>query len=181
MLRHLCGEERRQSLTLRHSTRHTVNSRCPVLFQVTQKSGARVRISSDGGESEGQNVCFLLHGSKEQLLLAQCVLQNLAIDCEPLVEVLEIPQAAFGRIIGNWRVYSFYSLLRCSGAVSYLCVSGRGGEGLKLITRTTGARVSCSKERTQTPGAKGTVTIRGTREEVKLAKVSQSFGFVARF
>lgn len=84
---------------------------------MSQKSGARVRISSDGGESEGQNVCFLLHGSKEQLLLAQCVLQNLAIDCEPLVEVLEIPQAAFGRIIGN----SFYSLLRCSGVQVLRC------------------------------------------------------------
>lgn len=144
-----------------------------------------MRISSDGGEPEGQNVCFLLHGSKEQLLLARCVLQNLAIECEPLVEVLEIPQAAFGRVIGNWRVYSFYcQVFRCSGAQVLsltLCVSGRGGEGLKLITRTTGARVSCSKERTQNPGAKGTVTIRGTREEVQLAKVSKSFGFVAPF
>lgn len=69
---------------------------------MTQRSGAHVRVSSDGGESECQSVCFLLHGSKEQVLLARCVLQNLAIDCEPAVEVLEVPQTAFGRIIGNW-------------------------------------------------------------------------------
>uniref|UniRef100_H3CBW0 Tudor and KH domain containing n=1 Tax=Tetraodon nigroviridis TaxID=99883 RepID=H3CBW0_TETNG len=116
------------------------------LDTVTQKSGARVRISSNAGESGCQKVCFQLQGSGEQVLLARCVLQNLAISCEPVVEVLEVPQAAFGRIIG------------------------RGGEGLKLITRTTGAKVSCSKERTPNPGAKGTVTIKGTREEVKQAK-----------
>lgn len=66
----------------------------------------------DGGESECQNVCFQLHGSKEQVLLARCVLQNLAINCEPVMDVLEVPQAAFGRIIGNCRVYLFYSLVQ---------------------------------------------------------------------
>lgn len=80
-----------------------LNLRCPVLLQVTQKSGAHVRISSDGGESECQNVSFLLHGSEEQVLLARCVLQNLVIDSEPAEEVLEVPQTAFGRIIGNAR------------------------------------------------------------------------------
>lgn len=52
-----------------------------------------------------------------------------------------------------------------------MCVAGRGGESLKLITRTTGAKVACSKEKTQGPGAKGNVTITGTRQEVKQAKV----------
>lgn len=51
------------------------------------------------------------------------------------------------------------------------CVAGRGGETLKLITRTTGARVSCSKEKMQGPGGKGNVTIRGTRQELEQAKV----------
>lgn len=81
----------------------SLNLQCPDLLQVTQKSGAHVRISSDGGESDCQNVSFLLQGSKEQVLLARCVLQNLVIDCEPVVEVLEVPQTAFGRIIGNCR------------------------------------------------------------------------------
>ncbi|XP_056874042.1 tudor and KH domain-containing protein isoform X1 [Takifugu flavidus] len=116
------------------------------LDMVTQKSGAHVRISLDGGKSDSQNVSFLLQGSKEQVLLARCVLQNLVIDCEPVVEVLEVPQTAFGRIIG------------------------RGGEGLKEMTRTTGAKVSCSKERMHIPGAMGTVTIKGTKQEVKKAK-----------
>lgn len=116
MLLQLCVKKKKKWLeqlrVLRYSSRHKPNSCCPVLLQVTQKSGARVRISSDGGESEGHDVCFQLHGSKEQVLLARCVLQNLAIDCEPVVEVLEVPQAAFGRIIGNSMAYSFNSLVQ---------------------------------------------------------------------
>ncbi|KAM9337023.1 tudor and KH domain-containing protein [Symphorus nematophorus] len=116
------------------------------LDMVTQKSGAHVRVLSDLGESGCKTaVCFLLQGSKEQVLLARCVLENLVTDCEPVSEALEVPQTAFGRIIG------------------------RGGESLKLITRTTGAKVACSKEKTHGPRAKGKVTITGTRQEVKQA------------
>ncbi|XP_062299078.1 tudor and KH domain-containing protein isoform X1 [Scomber scombrus] len=117
------------------------------LDMVTQKSGAHVRVLSDSGEPGCKTaVCFVLQGSKEQVLLARCILENLVTDCQPMTEALEVPQTAFGRIIG------------------------RGGENLKLITRTTGVKVACSKEKTQGPGAKGSVTITGTRQEVKQAK-----------
>lgn len=79
-------------------------SRQPNLYcfsQVTQTSGAYVRVVSDAGGSEGQTMCFLLQGSKEDVLLAHCVLENLATNSEPLSESLEVPQTAFGRIIGS--------------------------------------------------------------------------------
>ncbi|XP_068161004.1 tudor and KH domain-containing protein isoform X2 [Antennarius striatus] len=117
------------------------------LDTVSQKSGAHVRVSSDSVEPGCKTgVCFLLQGSKEQVLLARCVLENLVTDCEPVTDTLEVPQSAFGRIIG------------------------RGGESIKLITRTTGAKVCLSKEKKHGPGAQGSVTITGTRQEVQQAK-----------
>lgn len=68
---------------------------------MTQKSGAHVRVLSDSGEAGCKAVCFLLQGSKEQILLARCMLENLVTDCEPITETLEVPQTAFGRIIGS--------------------------------------------------------------------------------
>uniref|UniRef100_A0A3P9HZT6 Tudor and KH domain containing n=1 Tax=Oryzias latipes TaxID=8090 RepID=A0A3P9HZT6_ORYLA len=127
--------------------RNISRSQNAFLEMVNHKSGARVSVLSESGEPGSEaGVCFLLQGSKEQVLLAHCVLKNLISDYEPASEVLEVPQVSFGRIIG------------------------RGGESLKLITRTTGAKVTCSKEKSPTPGAKGCVTITGTRQEVKHAK-----------
>ncbi|XP_028331245.1 tudor and KH domain-containing protein isoform X2 [Gouania willdenowi] len=117
------------------------------LDMVSQQSGAHVQVSTDSEDlGHKTDVCFVLQGSKDQVLLARCFLENLVTDCEPVTEVLEIPQTSFGRIIG------------------------RGGESLKQITRTTGAKVVCSKEKACGPGAKGTVTITGNRHEVKKAK-----------
>ncbi|KAM4624621.1 tudor and KH domain-containing protein isoform 2-T2 [Polymixia lowei] len=139
-------EESRMTLPLevyRNISRHQAT----FLDMVNVKSGAHVRVLSESRELSSQTaVCVLLQGSPEEVLLARCVLENLATDCEPATEVLEVPQTAFGRIIG------------------------RGGESLKLITRTTGARVVCPKERAQGLEAKGKVTITGTRQEVRQAK-----------
>ncbi|XP_028264007.1 tudor and KH domain-containing protein isoform X2 [Parambassis ranga] len=124
-------------------------SRChaKLLDMVTQKSGAQVRVLADPEEPGSKTaVSFLLQGSEEQVLLARCVLENLVIECEPVSEVLEVPQTSFGRIIG------------------------RGGENVKLIRRTTGAKVDCQKEKSHGPGATGSVTITGTRQDVKQAK-----------
>lgn len=117
------------------------------LDMVSQKSGAHVRVLSDSTSSGSKSeVSFLLQGSKEQVLLARCVLESLVTDCEPVSETMEVPQTAFGRIIG------------------------RGGESMKHIIRTTGAKVNCSKEKAHGPGAKGSVTITGSRQEVQHAK-----------
>lgn len=117
------------------------------LEMVSQKSGAHVRVLSDSTSSGSKSeVCFQLQGSKEQVLLARCVLESLVTDCEPVSETMEVPQTAFGRIIG------------------------RGGESMKHIIRTTGAKVNCSKEKAHGPGAKGSVTITGSRQEVQHAK-----------
>ncbi|XP_072523999.1 tudor and KH domain-containing protein-like isoform X2 [Salminus brasiliensis] len=110
---------------------------------VNQKSGAQVNVLPDG--EEPSSVCFLLQGTAEQILLAKCALDKLATDCEVISDVIEVPQTAFGRIIG------------------------RGGETLKLISRTSGARVNCPRDRGNRMEEKGKVTIMGTRQEVRRA------------
>ncbi|XP_007250177.3 tudor and KH domain-containing protein isoform X1 [Astyanax mexicanus] len=111
---------------------------------VNQQSGAQVNVLSD--LEKPSSVCFLLQGTAEQILLAKCTLEKLATDCEVISDVIEVPQTAFGRIIG------------------------RGGETLKLISRTSGARVNCQRDRGQSMEEKGKVTISGTRQEVRRAK-----------
>lgn len=139
-------EESRMTVPLevyRNISRHQAS----FLDLINKKSGAQVRVLSEGGEASSQNaVCFHLQGSAEQVLLARCALENLASDCEPTSQVLEVPHSALGRIIG------------------------RGGESLKFITRTTGARVSCPRERGRGLEEKDMVSITGTCREVKQAK-----------
>ncbi|XP_027033305.1 tudor and KH domain-containing protein isoform X3 [Tachysurus fulvidraco] len=111
---------------------------------VSQKSGAQVNVLPNSDDQS--SVCFLLQGTTQQNLLAKCALEKLANDSELITDVIEVPQTAFGRIIG------------------------RGGETLKLISRTSGARVNCSRERGRSLEEKGKVTIVGTRQEVQRAK-----------
>ncbi|XP_023646938.1 tudor and KH domain-containing protein isoform X3 [Paramormyrops kingsleyae] len=110
---------------------------------VTQQSGAQVRLLS---ENKGDSVSFQLQGSAHQVLMAKCFLDKLASDCEVITEDFEVPQTALGRIIG------------------------RGGESLKLINRTSGARISCPKDRDSTLAEKARVSITGIRREVHHAK-----------
>ncbi|XP_067286380.1 tudor and KH domain-containing protein isoform X2 [Pseudorasbora parva] len=111
---------------------------------VNQKSGAQINVLPNTEEQSMVN--FLIQGSPEQILVAQCALEKLATDCEVITDVIDVPQTAFGRIIG------------------------RGGETLKFINRVSGARVNCSKNHGHSLEEKGKITINGTRKEVQSAK-----------
>ncbi|XP_057214124.1 tudor and KH domain-containing protein isoform X1 [Triplophysa rosa] len=111
---------------------------------VNQKSGALINVLPNTGDQSSVN--FLIQGSHEQVLWAQCALEKLATDCEVINDFIEVPQMAFGRIIG------------------------RGGDTVKFINRISGARVNCSRDRGQTLEEKGKITITGTRKEVQNAK-----------
>ncbi|KAJ8246441.1 hypothetical protein GJAV_G00267830 [Gymnothorax javanicus] len=114
------------------------------LDTVGQQSGAQVRLVSQAQDPTA--VCFQLRGSADQVFSAKCVLDKLASDSEVIADVMEVPQTAFGRIIG------------------------RGGESLKSICRTSGARVTCPRDRGRNLGDKGKISIMGTRREVQKAR-----------
>ena len=65
---------------------------------MNQKSGAQVNVLPNGDDQS--SVCFLLQGTAEQILLAKCALEKMANDSEVISDVIEVPQTAFGRIIG---------------------------------------------------------------------------------
>lgn len=69
-----------------------------IFVQVSQKSGAQVNVLPNSDDQS--SVCFLLQGTTQQNLLAKCALEKLANDSEPITDVIEVPQTAFGRIIG---------------------------------------------------------------------------------
>lgn len=75
----------------------TLSFPCPPPYQARERSGAHVQVmSATGGLARLQ-----LRGSPEQIVVAKYVLDNLATDCEPVTEVLDVPLTAFGRIIGK--------------------------------------------------------------------------------
>lgn len=64
-----------------------------------------MRVLSDSGEPGCKTaVCFLLQGSKEQVFLARCIVENLVTESEPVTVNLGVPQTAFGRIIGSYKM-----------------------------------------------------------------------------
>lgn len=66
---------------------------------MNQNSGALINVLPNTGDQSSVN--FLIQGSHEQVLQAQCALEKLATDCEVIKDVIEVPQMAFGRIIGR--------------------------------------------------------------------------------
>lgn len=65
---------------------------------MNQKSGAQINVLPNTEEQSMVN--FLIQGSPEQILVAQCALEKMATDCEVITDVIDVPQTAFGRIIG---------------------------------------------------------------------------------
>ncbi len=146
---------------------------------MNQKSGAQINVLPNTEEQSLVN--FLIQGSPEQILVAQCALEKLATDCEVITDVIDVPQTAFGRIIG-WHVVfvvfldhlcfaSFCQHIISCKTFEMLFASGRGGETLKFMNRVSGARVHCSKDRGRSLEEMGKITVTGTRKEIQSAKV----------
>ncbi|KAM6288962.1 tudor and KH domain-containing protein, partial [Aegotheles albertisi] len=111
--------------------------------QLRQETGARLHVESD---EEGEEAALLIAGSPGQVCRAKAAVHRILTQSAPVSEQLCVPRRAVGRIIG------------------------RGGETVKGICRSSGARVVCEREADAGPAPVRMIELSGTRHEVAVAK-----------
>ncbi|KAI1286796.1 Tudor and KH domain-containing protein [Halotydeus destructor] len=113
--------------------------------QIENQTEARIKFEED---SDPNIRIAVIRGTKESVEKAESAIQ-LVLENQPVIftEEITIPQHAVGSVIG------------------------KGGETIKSICQTSGARVDVAKkEKSANSDALNSVSIKGTPEQIKLAK-----------
>ncbi|NXI67755.1 TDRKH protein, partial [Anseranas semipalmata] len=118
-------------------------SAAPGLPPLRQDTGARIDLE---GEEDGEEQVLLISGSPVQVCRAKAAVHQILTENAPVLEQLCVPQRAIGRIIG------------------------RGGETVRSICRSTGAKVLCEREAEAGLTLTRLIQLSGTRQEVAAAK-----------
>ncbi|XP_067879035.1 tudor and KH domain-containing protein-like [Heterodontus francisci] len=118
--------------------------------QLRKETGARIEVEDSeetgGYEGPAERVLTVV-GSPVQVCKAKVAIHQLLADSMKITEELHVPHRAVGRIIG------------------------RGGESIREICRTTGAKIVCEKETSeQILDTRRSVKISGTKQEVASAR-----------
>ncbi|NXU24437.1 TDRKH protein, partial [Thalassarche chlororhynchos] len=111
--------------------------------KLSQETGARIDVEA---EDEGEEVALLISGSPGQVCRAKAAIHQIVTESAPVSEQLCVPQRAVGRIIG------------------------RGGETVRGICRSSGAKVLCEREADAGLAPVRVIQLSGTRKEVAAAK-----------
>ncbi|XP_064032112.1 tudor and KH domain-containing protein [Pogoniulus pusillus] len=122
-------------------TKSIIGRRGVTIKKLRQESGAHIEVSR---QEEGADTVLLLSGSPEQVASAKASIHRIAAESVPVCEQLCVPRRAVGRIIG------------------------RGGETVRGICRSSGARVLCKPEAGIAPLCH--IQLSGTCGEVAAAK-----------
>ncbi|NWU93960.1 TDRKH protein, partial [Upupa epops] len=109
--------------------------------KLSQESGARIDTES---EEQGEEVTLLISGSPSQVCHAKAAIHRIVTESTPVSEQLCVPNRAVGRIIG------------------------RGGETVRSICRSSGAKVLCERNGNLAPVR--IIHLSGTQKEVEAAK-----------
>ncbi|XP_062367473.1 tudor and KH domain-containing protein isoform X2 [Cinclus cinclus] len=130
----------------RSALKSLIGRRGATINQLRQETGAQIDVEEEEEEEGGQSLVNI-SGSPGQVCRARAAVLRIVADSAPVAEQLRVPQSAVGRIIG------------------------RGGETVRGICRSSGARVECGRE----PGASlaplRIIRLLGTRKEVEAAKL----------
>ncbi|KAG6929330.1 tudor and KH domain containing, partial [Chelydra serpentina] len=111
--------------------------------QLRKETGARIDVDT---EDAGEERVLLISGFPVQVCRAKAAIHQILVDNAPVSEQFFVPQRAVGRIIG------------------------RGGETVRAICRSSGARVVCEKETDNALCLTRLISLSGTRKEVNAAK-----------
>ncbi|NWR63501.1 TDRKH protein, partial [Bucorvus abyssinicus] len=108
-----------------------------------QEMGAHIDVES---KDEGDETTLLISGSPSRVCRAKAAIHQIVTESTPVSEQLCVPQRAIGRIIG------------------------RGGETVRGICRSSGAKVVCEREADAGLAPLRVIHLSGTRKEVAAAK-----------
>ncbi|XP_066065394.1 tudor and KH domain-containing protein-like isoform X2 [Chamaea fasciata] len=131
----------------RTALKSLIGRRGATINQLRQETGAQIAVEEEEEEEEEGGQCLVhIAGSPGQVCRARAAVLRIAADSAPVAELLRVPQRAVGRIIG------------------------RGGESVRAICRSSGARVECGPEPEAGAAPLRLIRLLGTRREVDAAK-----------
>ncbi|XP_027717278.1 tudor and KH domain-containing protein-like isoform X1 [Vombatus ursinus] len=111
--------------------------------QLRKQTGARIDVDT---EDVGEERVLLISGFPVQVCKAKAAIHQILTENTPVYEQLSVPQRSVGRIIG------------------------RGGETIRAICKSSGAKVTCDKESEGTLLLTRLIKLSGTQKEVAAAK-----------
>ncbi|NXP42261.1 TDRKH protein, partial [Leiothrix lutea] len=129
----------------RTALKSLIGRRGATIKQLRQETGAHIEVEEEEEEEGGQSL-VQISGSPGQVCRARAAVLRIVADSAPVAELLRVPQRVVGRIIG------------------------RGGETVRAICRSSGARVECSHEPEASLAPLRVIRLLGTRREVDTAK-----------
>ncbi|XP_068855675.1 tudor and KH domain-containing protein-like isoform X1 [Aphelocoma coerulescens] len=133
----------------RTALKSLIGRRGATINQLRQETGARIDVEEEEEEEEeeGGQSLVQISGSPGQVCRAKAAVLRIVAESAPVAEQLRVPQRAVGRIIG------------------------RGGETVRAICRSSGARVECGGHEPEAGLAPlRLIRLLGTRKEVETAK-----------
>ncbi|NXX13782.1 TDRKH protein, partial [Podargus strigoides] len=127
----------------RAAMKSIIGRRGATIKKLRQETGACIDVEEG---DEGEETVLLISGSPSQVCQARAAVHQIVTESVPVSEQFCVPQRAVGRIIG------------------------RGGETVRGICRSSGAKVLCEREADAVPAPVRVIQLSGTRKEVEAAK-----------
>ncbi|NXC28529.1 TDRKH protein, partial [Campylorhamphus procurvoides] len=130
----------------RRALKSLIGRRGATINQLRRDTGAHISVEEQEDEEQREESLVRIWGSPPQVCRAKAAVLGIVAESAPVLEQLRVPHRAVGRIIG------------------------RGGETVRGICRSSGARVDCGRHPDSILAPIRVIQLSGTRKEVEAAK-----------